>query len=69
MCLGIGTRAEGVADNGLTPAEWTMHFGGPEVPELYSMNRDCSKGSCTKDKGLPSPVDRNSDNVELECLF
>ena len=49
-----------------TPAECTMHFGLPEVPELYRIKAGWLKGNCVKVKGRSSAFSKNLDNSTLE---
>jgi hypothetical protein len=43
-----------------------MHFGFPEVPELYRMNSGWLNGSCSNARGLFTPVLRKVESVALE---
>lgn len=55
-------------EGGHTPAEWTMHFGAPVVPEEYMIKRGWLKGSCSNSSWgawSPFPVARKSSKKTL----
>ena len=53
-----------------TPIEWTMHLGGPVVPEEYMINNGWLKGSCSNESsGDSSASCRNSENFTLENKY
>jgi hypothetical protein len=49
-----------------TPQLWTIHFGGPLVPEEYRMYNGWLKGNCSNSSSLSSPNARKDSNVMLD---
>lgn len=51
-------------DKLLTPAEWTIHFGIPVVPEEYMINRGWLKGSGSNvSSDCSKPRTKSSNNT------
>ena len=48
----------------LTPAECTMHFGAPVVPEEYRLNSGWLKGTCSNfSSDSPKPLMKSSNST------
>ena len=52
-----------------TPAECTMHLGGPLVPDEYKIQNGWLNGNCSKTRSPLFPVARKSSRVILQDIF